>query len=81
MEQVPAAQEGLLPDGSHTVRDADFRKLAAGQECPGSDETNTGWEEYFRQTEQLISQACEKARAGGVELRELHELLDLLYEE
>ena len=38
-------------------------------------------EEYFRQTEQLISQACEKARAGGVELRELHELLDMLYEE
>ncbi|MBR6045925.1 MAG: GntR family transcriptional regulator [Ruminococcus sp.] len=36
-------------------------------------------EEYLRQTEQMLSQACDKARAGGIELSELHELLDILY--
>lgn len=36
-------------------------------------------EEYLRQTEELLTQACEKAKAGGVELHEMHELLDILF--
>lgn len=36
-------------------------------------------EEYLRQTEELISQVCDKAKLSGVELSELHELLDIIY--
>ncbi len=36
-------------------------------------------EEYLRQTEELIAQACEKARLGGIELSELHEMVDIIY--
>ena len=36
-------------------------------------------EEYLKQAETLLSQACEKAKLGGVELSELHELLDILF--
>ena len=36
-------------------------------------------EEYLRQTEQLITQACEKARVGGITAGELHELIDIIY--
>jgi GntR family transcriptional regulator len=36
-------------------------------------------EEYLRQTEQLITQACEKARVGGITVDELHELIDIIY--
>lgn len=38
-------------------------------------------EEYLRQTELLITQACEKARIGGITVEELHELIDIVYEE
>lgn len=38
-------------------------------------------EEYLRQAEQLISQACDKARIGGITAEELHELVDILYAE
>ena len=38
-------------------------------------------EEYLRQTEQLISQACEKAKTGGISADELHELIDIFYSE
>ena len=37
-------------------------------------------EEYLRQTEQLITQACEKARQGGITAAELHELIDIIYD-
>ncbi len=37
-------------------------------------------EEFLRQTEQLMTQACEKARTGGISREELHELLDLIYD-
>ena len=36
-------------------------------------------EEYLRQTEQLITQACDKARVGGITVEELHELIDIIY--
>lgn len=36
-------------------------------------------EEYLRQTEQLITQACDKARVGGITVDELHELIDIIY--
>ncbi|MDE5772331.1 MAG: GntR family transcriptional regulator [Ruminococcus sp.] len=36
-------------------------------------------EEYLRQTEELLSQACEKAKQGGVSLDELKEILDIIY--
>ncbi|MBR6102999.1 MAG: GntR family transcriptional regulator [Ruminococcus sp.] len=36
-------------------------------------------EEYLRQTEEFITKACEKARQGGIELSELHELVDIIY--
>lgn len=36
-------------------------------------------EEYLRQTEELLSQACEKARQCGVSLEELKEILDIIY--
>ncbi|SDB29553.1 transcriptional regulator, GntR family [Ruminococcaceae bacterium FB2012] len=36
-------------------------------------------EEYLRQTEQLLTEACGKAQIGGITLEELHELLDMLY--
>lgn len=37
-------------------------------------------EEYLRRTEELLTQACENARQGGVTLKEMQELLELLYE-
>ncbi|MBO5105087.1 MAG: GntR family transcriptional regulator [Ruminococcus sp.] len=36
-------------------------------------------EEYLRQTEELLSQACEKAKQCGVSLEELKEILDIIY--
>lgn len=36
-------------------------------------------EEYLRQTEELLSQACEKAKQCGVSLDELKEILDIIY--
>ncbi len=36
-------------------------------------------EEYLRQTEELLSQACDKAKQGGVSLDELKEILDIIY--
>ncbi len=36
-------------------------------------------EECLRQTEELLSQACEKAKQGGVSLEELKEILDIIY--
>ena len=36
-------------------------------------------EEYMKQAEQLLAQACEKAHMGGISARELHELLDIIY--
>lgn len=36
-------------------------------------------EEYLRQTEVLITQACDKARIGGITAEELHELIDIIY--
>ena len=38
-------------------------------------------EEYLRQTELLITQACDKARIGGITAEELHELIDIIYNE
>jgi GntR family transcriptional regulator len=38
-------------------------------------------EEYLRQTEQLIAQACEKAKTGGISADELHELIDIFFSE
>ena len=35
-------------------------------------------EEYLRRTEELLTQACENARQGGVTLKEMQELLELL---
>lgn len=37
------------------------------------------YEEQLRQTEELLSQACEKAKLCGVSLDELKEILDLIY--
>ena len=36
-------------------------------------------EETLRQTESLLTQACEKARMCGVSLEELHEILSICY--
>ena len=36
-------------------------------------------EENLRQTEQLLSQACEKAKLSGLTLDELKEILELIY--
>ncbi len=36
-------------------------------------------EEYLRQTEELLSQACDKAKQVGVSLDELKEILDIIY--
>lgn len=36
-------------------------------------------EEYLRQTEELLSQACDKAKQVGVSLGELKEILDIIY--
>lgn len=36
-------------------------------------------EEYLRQTEELLTQACEKAKQGGVSLEEMKEILDIIY--
>lgn len=36
-------------------------------------------EEILRQTEELISKACGKARMGGISLEELQEILELCY--
>ena len=36
-------------------------------------------EENLRQTEQLLSQACEKAKLSGMTLDELKEILELIY--
>lgn len=36
-------------------------------------------EEYLRQTEELLIQACEKAKQGGVSLEEMKEILDIIY--
>lgn len=36
-------------------------------------------EAYLRQAEQLISQACEKAKTGGISAAELHELIDIFF--
>lgn len=36
-------------------------------------------EEYLRQTEELLSQACEKAKQCGVSLEEMKEILDIIY--
>ena len=37
------------------------------------------YEEQLRQTEELLSQACEKAKLCGVSLDELKEIIDLIY--
>lgn len=36
-------------------------------------------EEYLRQTEELLTQACEKAKQGGVSLEEIKEIIDMIY--
>ncbi len=36
-------------------------------------------EEYLRQAEELIQQACDKARKAGADVSELHDMLDLIY--
>lgn len=36
-------------------------------------------EEYLRQTEELLTQACDKARKAGASVQELHDMLDLIY--
>lgn len=36
-------------------------------------------EEYLRQTEELLGQACEKAKQCGVSLEEMKEILDMIY--
>ena len=36
-------------------------------------------EEFLKQTEALLTEACEKAQIGGITIEELHELLDLIY--
>ena len=36
-------------------------------------------EEFLKQTEALLNEACEKAQIGGITIEELHELLDLIY--
>ena len=36
-------------------------------------------EEYLRQTEELLTQACEKAKQGGVSLEEMKEIIDMIY--
>ncbi|MPN50145.1 hypothetical protein SDC9_197771 [bioreactor metagenome] len=37
-------------------------------------------EETLRRTQDILQQAVDTARAGGITPAELHELLDLLYE-
>ena len=36
-------------------------------------------EEYLRQTEELLTQACDKARKAGASVQELHDMLDIIY--
>ena len=36
-------------------------------------------EEYLRQTEELLTQACDKARKAGASVQELHDMLELIY--
>lgn len=36
-------------------------------------------EECLRQTEELLSQACEKAKMSGIDLEELKEILSIIY--
>ena len=36
-------------------------------------------EEYLRQTEELLAQACDKAHKAGASAQELHDMLDLIY--
>ena len=36
-------------------------------------------EEYLRQTEQLLIQACETAKQGGVTPEEMKEIIDIIY--
>ncbi|MCM1507119.1 MAG: GntR family transcriptional regulator [Ruminococcus flavefaciens] len=36
-------------------------------------------EEYLRQTEELLSQACDKAKQAGVSAEELKEIIDIIY--
>ena len=36
-------------------------------------------EEFLRQAESLLTEACNKAHIGGITIEELHELLDLIY--
>lgn len=36
-------------------------------------------EEKLKQTEELIAQACDKAKLCGISLTELHEILDIVY--
>lgn len=36
-------------------------------------------EENLRQTEELLSQACEKAKMCGLSLKELHDILNIIY--
>ena len=38
-------------------------------------------EEHLRETEQLLTKACEKARLAGMSLNEMKEILDLIYVE
>ena len=38
-------------------------------------------EEHLRETEQLLTKACEKARLAGMSLNEMKEILDLIYGE
>lgn len=38
-------------------------------------------EECLRQIEELLTQACEKAKQNGITLDELHEILKTIYEE
>ena len=36
-------------------------------------------EEYLRQAEEHLQQACDKARKAGADVSELHDMLDLIY--
>lgn len=36
-------------------------------------------EEKLKQTEELIAQACDKAKLCGISLAELHEIMDIVY--
>ena len=38
-------------------------------------------EEHLRETEKLLTKACEKARLAGMSLNEMKEILDLIYGE